>query len=204
LRRAAEALASLALQLRDDGFALEHVDLGGGLGISYDGAGATTPADYAKATIPELQRVGLPVVLEPGRAVVGRAGALVAQVVDTKTFPDGRRFAVLDAGMGELVRPAMYGSYHRIVPLEPRSGAETPWDVVGPICESSDVFARDRVLPPLEVGDLIALLDTGAYGSVMASNYLRHPLAPEVLVDGGRWEIIRRRQTLDELLALEA
>jgi diaminopimelate decarboxylase len=204
LRRAADALVTLALALRDDGVPLEHVDLGGGLGIPYERRPMITPEEYAAEVLPELRRAGLPVVLEPGRALVGASGALVARVVDTKRFPDGRRFAVLDAGMGELIRPAMYGSYHRIEPVEPRPGDPGPWDVVGPICESSDVFARDRELPPLEVDDLVAILDTGAYGSVMASNYLRHPLSPEVLVDAGGWTVIRRRQTLDELLALES
>ena len=204
LRHAAEVLASLAMQLRDDGVPLEHVDLGGGLGIAYEGRPMITPAEYAAAVLPELRRAGIPVVLEPGRAVVGHSGALIARVVDTKRYPDGRQFAVLDAGMGELIRPALYGSFHRIVPVAPRDGPETPWDVVGPICESSDVFARDRALPPLIVGDLIALLDAGAYGSVMASNYNRHLLPPEVLVDGGNWSPIRRRQTMDDVLALEA
>jgi len=203
LRRAASSLVSLALELRDDGFALEHLDLGGGLGIAYEGRPIISPADYAAAVIPELQRSGVPVVLEPGRAVVGHAGALVARVVDTKRFPDGRQFAVLDAGMGELIRPALYGSFHRIVPVRPRQAPESAWDVVGPICESSDVFARDRMLPPLEVGDLVALLDAGAYGSVMASNYNRHLLPAEVLVDEDQWDVIRRRQTLDDVLALE-
>ena len=107
------------------------------------------PAEYAAAIVPELKRTGVPIVLEPGRAIVGPAGALVARVVDTKIFSDGRRFAVLDAGMGELVRPALYGSYHRIAAVRPRQGAEIAWDVVGPICESSDVFARDRMLPQI-------------------------------------------------------
>jgi diaminopimelate decarboxylase len=203
LRHAAAVLVSLALELRDDGFALEHVDLGGGLGIAYEGRPIINPADYAGAVIPELQRIGLPVVLEPGRAVVGHSGALVARVVDTKCFPDGRKFAVLDAGMGELIRPALYGSFHRIVPVVARRGTETAWDIVGPICESSDVFARDRLLPPLEVDDLVAILDAGAYGSVMGSNYNRHMLAAEVLVDDGTWTMIRRRQTLEDVLALE-
>ncbi len=203
IRRAASTLVALALELRDDGFELEHVDLGGGLGIAYEGRPMITPVEYAAAALPELRRLGIPVVLEPGRAIVGHAGALVARIVDTKEFPGGRRFAVLDAGMGELMRPALYGSYHRVVPLAPRPGPERPWDVVGPICESSDVFARDRPLPPLEVEDLVALLDTGAYGSVMASNYLRHQLAPEVLIDDGRWTVVRRRQTMDDVLALE-
>ena len=162
------------------------------------------PADYAGAVIPELRRSGVPVLLEPGRAVVGYSGALVARIVDTKCFPDGRKFAVLDAGMGELIRPALYGSFHRIVPVAPRQGADTPWDVVGPICESSDVFARDRMLPPLEVDDLVALLDAGAYGSVMGSNYNRHLLPAEVLVESQTWSVIRRRQTLEDVLALES
>jgi diaminopimelate decarboxylase len=106
--------------------------------------------------------------------------------------------------MTELMRPALYGSFHRILPVAPRSGAESPWDIVGPICESSDVFARERSLPELRVDDLVAVLDTGAYGAVMASNYNRRLLAPEVLVDNDRFEVIRRRQTLDDVLALES
>ena len=203
LTRAASTLVDLALALVADGFALEHVDLGGGLGIAYDGQSVIEPAAYAAAVLPDLRRIGLPVVLEPGRAIVAHAGALMARVVDIKQFPDGRRFAVLDAGMGELIRPAMYGSYHRIVPVQPRTGVETPWDVVGPICESSDVFARDRALPPLEVDDVVAILDAGAYGSVMGSNYNRHLLPEEVLVDANVASVIRRRQTLDDVLALE-
>lgn len=204
LRTAARALAALAVELRADGIALEHVDAGGGLGIPYEGRPMIGPREYAEAIIPELRPLGVPVLLEPGRAIVGCAGALVARVVDTKRYSDGRQFAVLDAGMGELVRPALYGSYHRIVPVRPRPAPETPWDVVGPICESSDVFARDRMLPPLEVDDLVAILDAGAYGSVMASNYNRHLLPAEVLVDAGQWTVIRRRQTLDDVLSLEA
>jgi diaminopimelate decarboxylase len=203
LRNAARTLADLAIQLRDDGVALEHVDVGGGLGIPYERRPIIGPAEYAAAVIPELRRTGVPVLLEPGRSVIGRAGALIARIVDTKQFPDGRRFAVLDAGMGELIRPALYGSYHQIVPVHPRPEPETAWDIVGPICESSDVFARDRMLPPLAVDDLVAILDAGAYGSVMASNYNRHMLPAEVLVDDGQWSVIRRRQTMDDVLALE-
>jgi diaminopimelate decarboxylase len=162
-----------------------------------------TPVEYAAAVVPELKRLGAPVVLEPGRAVVGHSGALVCRVVDTKQNPDGRKFAVVDAGMTELMRPALYGSFHRIVPVQPRDSEETAWDVVGPICESSDVFARDRMLPELRVNDAVALLDTGAYGAVMASNYNRRVLAPEVLVDETQWTVIRRRQTIDDVLALE-
>ncbi len=198
LARAAHALVSLARELCEDGFTLEHVDLGGGLGIGYEGRPLLTPPEYAAAVLPELRRIGIPVVLEPGRAIVGNAGALVSRVVDVKRFPDGRQFAVLDAGMTELMRPALYGSFHRIVPVSPRAGDESQWDIVGPICESSDVFARERSLPELRVDDLVAVLDTGAYGAVMASNYNRRFLAPEVLVDDDRWDVIRRRQTLDD------
>ena len=204
LQRSASTLATLAIQLRDDGFQLEHVDVGGGLGIAYEGRPILGPAEYAAAVIPELRRTGLPALLEPGRSIVGHAGALVARVVDTKRYPDGRQFAVLDAGMGELIRPALYGSYHRIVPVRQRPGQESSWDIVGPICESSDAFARDRRMPPLEVQDLVAILDAGAYGSVMASNYNRHLLPAEVLVDAGMWTVIRRRQTLDDVLSLES
>lgn len=204
LRRAADALVSLALVLRDAGVPLEHVDLGGGLGIAYEGQQVLSAAEYAAAVIPELQRAGIPVVLEPGRAIVARSGALVSCVVDTKRYPDGRQFAVLDAGMTELMRPALYGSFHRIVPVVTRPAPESAWDIVGPICESSDVFGRDRAMPGVEVDDLIAILDTGAYGAVMASNYNRRMLAPEVLIDGGAWRVIRRRQTLDDVLALES
>ena len=177
LRRAARTIATLATELRDDGFTLEHLDVGGGLGIAYDGELVVGPADYAEAVISELQRCDLPVLLEPGRSVVGHAGALIARVVDTKRYADGRQFAVLDAGMGELIRPALYGSYHRIVPIRRRSGVDTAWDVVGPICESSDAFARERLLPPFEVLDLVAILDTGAYGSVMAVQLQQAPAA---------------------------
>ncbi len=203
LQRAAAVLASLVVDLRDAGIALEHMDLGGGLGIAYEGRPMITAAEYAAAVLPDLRRAGLPVVLEPGRAIVGSSGALVARVVDVKRYPDGRQFAVLDAGMTELMRPALYGSYHRIVPVVPRDGTST-WDVVGPICESSDVFARERELPAVCVDDLVAILDTGAYGAVMGSNYNRRLLPPEVLVDDGAWTVIRRRQTIDDVLALES
>jgi diaminopimelate decarboxylase len=204
LRRAAEALTQVARELRDEGLELEHVDLGGGLGIAYEGRPIVSPREYADAVLPILKTVGLPVVLEPGRFIVGHAGALVSRVVDTKCYPDHRRFAVLDAGMTELMRPALYGSFHRIVTVAPHTGAEQPLDVVGPICESSDVFARERMLPRLEEGDLVAILDVGAYGAVMANNYNRRMLAPEVMVDSGNWRVIRRRQTLDDVLALES
>lgn len=203
LRRAAERVVSLARELRGDGIGIEHVDLGGGLGISYDGSPVPSASDYAAAILPVVGDSGFSLVVEPGRALVAAAGTLLTRVVDLKEYEGGTRFAVLDAGMTELMRPALYGAFHRIVAVAPRPGAEQRYEVVGPLCESSDIFGRDRLLPRLEIGDLLAVLDAGAYGSVMASTYNRRPLLPEVLIDEGRWRLIRRRQTLDELLATE-
>lgn len=203
LARAAEAVVALAGDLAAAGVAIEHLDFGGGVGIAYEGGPAPDPAAYVRHIVDVAGRSGMTLAIEPGRVLVGAAGTLLARVVDVKQFAGARRFVVLDAGMTELMRPALYGAYHRIEPLRPRPGVAAPVDVVGPICESTDTFARDRVLPPLEVGDLVAIRDTGAYGAAMGSNYLRRPLPPEVMVDEGRWRVIRRRQTLDDMLALE-
>jgi diaminopimelate decarboxylase len=204
LTNAADRVMALVDDLRDDGIAIEHVDLGGGLGISYDGSQVPTLGEYADAIVARAAPAGVMTILEPGRALVGPAGLLLCRVVDVKEYAGGPRFAILDAGMTELLRPALYGAFHRIVPVAPRSGEPRPYEVVGPLCESSDIFGRDRMLPPLEPGDLMAVLDAGAYGAVMASTYNRRPLPPEVLVDAGSWRTIRRRQTIDDLLALEA
>lgn len=222
LRRAAERAVELARELVQDGIRIEHLDLGGGLGISYDGSPVPTPAEYGTAILPVVRGTGFAVVIEPGRAIVGAAGLLLARIIDLKQYAGGLRFAVLDAGMTELLRPALYGAYHRIVAVSPRGGEEQPYEIVGPLCESSDIFGRDRLMPPLEVGDVLAILDAGAYGSVMANTYNRRPLPPEVLIDAGHdssrddavprrhdgpagpgWRVIRRRQTIDELLSTE-
>jgi diaminopimelate decarboxylase len=203
LERAARAAVDLARSLRDDGIEIEHLDLGGGVGISYDGRPAPTAEQYASVVLPLVREAGLQLVLEPGRLLVARAGVLVARVVDVKDAPDGRHLAILDAGMTELLRPALYGAYHRIEPVTPSAGEATTYDLVGPICESSDVLGRDRTMRALATGDLVAILDAGAYGSVMASNYNRRLTPSEVLVDDGSWRIIRRRQSIDDLLALE-
>ncbi len=203
LSKAAEAVVVLARDLRAEGIALQHLDMGGGLGISYDGSAVADPAEYVRALVAATRGSGLKVAIEPGRVLVGPAGVLLARVVDVKQFPGAKRFIVLDAGMNELMRPALYNAYHRIEPLVRRDGAAQPADIVGPICESTDAYARDREFPPVEVGDIVVVRDVGAYGAVMGHTYLRRPLPPEVLVDGAEWRVIRRRQTLDELLALE-
>ena len=203
LTRAAEAVVALARELRGEGIELQHLDMGGGLGISYDGSPVADRTEYVRALVAATRGSGLKVAIEPGRVLVGPAGVLLATVVDVKQFPGAKRFVVLDAGMNELMRPALYSAYHRIEPLVRRDGADAPADIVGPICESTDAYARDRQFPPVEVGDIVVVRDVGAYGAVMGHTYLRRPLPPEVLVDGNQWRIIRRRQTLDELLALE-
>jgi diaminopimelate decarboxylase len=204
LRNAAAFAAELAVELRRDGVELEYLDLGGGLGIAYDHGAAVTPEQYVAALVAEVRPTGLPIVIEPGRSIVGPAGALVAEVVDLKPRGGAGSFAVIDAGMTELLRPALYGAFHRIEPVRPREGVGDTYEIVGPVCESSDVVGRDRPLPPLAVGDLLAILDAGAYGAAMASNYNRRPLPVEVLVDGSAWRVVRRRQTIDDLLSLEA
>jgi diaminopimelate decarboxylase len=203
LRRAAALAARVSRELQQEGAALEYVDLGGGLGVSYDGAAVPSLHDYVSALLEEVRPTGLPIVLEPGRAIAAHAGALVARVVDVKPRTDETDFAIIDAGMTELLRPALYSAFHRIEPVATRSDQEREYEIVGPVCESSDVVGRDRTLPQLRVGDLVAIRDVGAYGSVMASNYNRRPLPAEVLVDGGTWRVIRRRQTVDDMLALE-
>jgi diaminopimelate decarboxylase len=204
LQRGATAVVRLARELGDSGIRLDHIDVGGGLGISYDGSRVPTAAEYAAAILPIVAASGLSIALEPGRYIVGAAAALLARVVDLKAAPGGHHFAVLDAGMTELMRPMLYGAFHRIAAVTPRASRDVFYDIVGPVCESTDAFGGERRLSQLEVGDLLAILDTGAYGSAMASNYNRRSLPAEVLVDGGRARLIRRRQTIDDQLALES
>jgi diaminopimelate decarboxylase len=203
LRRAATALVELARELNDDGIRIDHLDVGGGLGVSYDGRTAPTAQEYAEAVLPIVKPSGLTLIMEPGRNIVAPAGALLARVVDVKERPDGKAFVILDAGMTELLRPMLYGAFHRIEAVEPRSEPPLTCDIVGPLCETSDTLGADRTLPRPAVGDLIAVLDAGAYGAVMASNYNRRTMPAEVLVENGRWSVIKRRQTIDDLLALE-
>jgi diaminopimelate decarboxylase len=172
--------------------------------VSYDGGAVPAIEEYVGALVEEVRETSLPIVIEPGRAIAAPAGALVARVVDVKPRTATTVFVVVDAGMTELLRPALYGAFHRIEPVRIRPGAASRlYEIVGPVCESSDVVGKNRSLPRLEVGDLVAIRDAGAYGSAMASNYNRRPLPPEVLVDDGQWRRIRRRQTLDDMLTLE-
>jgi diaminopimelate decarboxylase len=204
LQRAATALVDLARTLAAGGTDIQHLDIGGGLGVSYDGSPVPDARDYANAVLPILRESGLSIVLEPGRHVIAEAGALLTRVVDVKPAGEGRLFVIMDAGMTELIRPMMYSAFHRIEPVVRTDAAEVSCDVVGPLCESSDTLGRNRMLPRPEVGQLYAVLDAGAYGSVMASNYNRRLLPAEVLVEGDAARVIRRRQTLEDVLALEA
>jgi diaminopimelate decarboxylase len=203
LRRAAELAATMAETARQAGVALEYLDLGGGLGIAYEDGDVVSTQDYATALVEAVRRTGLPIVIEPGRTIAGPAGVVVARVIDRKPRSGTSEFIVIDAGMTELLRPALYGAFHKIEPVRRREGESRHYEIVGPVCESTDVVGRDRTLSPLDVGDLVAIRDTGAYGSAMASNYNRRPLPAEVLVDDGSWRVVKRRQSLDDMLALE-
>jgi diaminopimelate decarboxylase len=204
LRHSVQALVALAAELRNAGIPIDHLDIGGGLGISYEGQPVPSPAAYAAAVLRIVRESGVALILEPGRSLVGHAGVLLSRIIDIKPQAGGKLFVILDAGMTELMRPVLYGAYHRIEPVDAKAGPDTLCDVVGPLCETSDTLGRDRRLPAPAVGDLMAVLDTGAYGSVMASNYNRRPMPAEVLVQNGTATLIRRRQTIDDLMALES
>ena len=182
---------------------LKYVDVGGGLGIRYENESPPEPDDYARAVLTEMEGLSQTLVLEPGRAIAGNAGVLVTRVLYLKETLE-RRFVVVDAGMNDLARPSLYGAYHEIRPVVPRPGAgRVLADVVGPICESGDFLARDREIQEPRAGDLLAVMSAGAYGFTMASNYNSRPRAAEVLVDGDRFRLIRRRETYDDLIGPE-
>lgn len=187
--------------LKEHGVSIQTVDVGGGLGVAYKtDESAPSPADYIAVLQDVLGDFDGEFVFEPGRCISGDAGVLVASVVRVKQTGD-KRFAVLDAGMSDLVRPAMYDAYHNIEAVKSGEASER-YDVVGPICESADIFGKDRMLPELNEGDLIAIETAGAYGAAMASNYNGRPLIAEVLTDNDRYAVIRRRQTVAEMTAL--
>jgi diaminopimelate decarboxylase len=201
MRQAFTKMRGLVEQLLGEGLHVERLDLGGGLGVPYfNMPEPPSPADFA-AMVAEVTR-GLPVKLafEPGRVIAANAGVLVSEVIHVHERPEGKRFLVIDAAMNDLIRPAMYDAFHDIRPLIKRGG-ETTYDVVGPICETGDTFTRDRALPPLASGDLVAFMSAGAYGAAMASEYNTRPLVPEVLVDGDRFAVIRARPSYEEMLS---
>jgi diaminopimelate decarboxylase len=203
--KAIERVAKLVAQLKHEGIALKSVDAGGGLGIDYHSGAfdaAAKVTEYAAAIQHALAGFEGRLLIEPGRFLVAQAGALVARVLTVKR--NGKKtFVITDAAMNDLIRPALYQAHHEIVPVRPRSGRASAVDVVGPVCESGDFFARDRKLKPLEPGDLVALLDAGAYGMAQSSNYNTRRRPAEVLVEGSKARLIRRRETIADLLAPE-
>jgi len=202
-RAAFEKMGELTAVLRADGHDIRRLDLGGGLGIPYTRSNEAPPLplDYGALIRETVGQLGCEIVIEPGRLVVGNAGILVAAVIYVKSG-EGRDFLILDAAMNDLIRPAMYDAHHDIVTVaEPAPGAEqAPYDIVGPVCETGDTFARGRLMPPVAQGDLVAFRSAGAYGAVMASEYNTRPLVPEVLVHGDRFAVIRARPSFDEII----
>jgi len=202
-RAAYTKVAELTQQLRADGHDIQRLDLGGGLGIPYERSNSAPPLplDYGQVIRETVGHLGCEIEIEPGRLIAGNAGILVSSVIYIKEG-DGRDFLILDAAMNDLIRPAMYEAYHDIVPvIEPTPATETAAiDIVGPVCESGDTFAKQRDMPPVGEADLIAFRSAGAYGAVMASEYNSRPLIPEVLVKGDQFAVIRRRPTFDEMI----
>lgn len=198
----ARLIEGLVSELRDQGILIREVDWGGGLGIPYDGEGVPTFEEYANCVLPWITGMGLKVILEPGRTLIGPCGALVLKVLYMKEV-HRRRFAVVDGGMNDLLRPALYDAFHRIEPVVLRNESTETVDVVGAVCESSDVFGRDRRLGDLQQGDTLCLLDAGAYGFSMSSNYNLRPRPTEVLVEGDTFRIVRKAETTEDLIARE-
>ena len=196
----------LARELIADGHKISRMDLGGGLGIPYQTSDApASPADYAAMVRRVIGDLPVQVILEPGRVIAGNAGIMITEALYKKPAPD-RTFLIIDAGMNDLMRPALYAAHHDILPLKEavkEAGTQT-FDIVGPICESTDKFAAARALPPIEEGDKLAFLSAGAYGAVLSSQYNARPLIPEVLVDGSEYAIVRKRPSFDEMTQLEA
>ena len=209
LENAFGVLREMTEALRAEGYSVTRLDLGGGLGVPYYGDAETaSPADYVAMAARVLDGLNVEAAFEPGRLMAANAGVLLSRVIQVNERPPssgdgGRRFLVLDAAMNDLMRPALYDAFHDLKPVRPRDGADRPYDVVGPVCETGDTFARDRDLPPLEAGDLVVFMSAGAYGAVMSGEYNTRPLAAEVLVDGERYAVIRPRPTYEQMFARE-
>ena len=198
-----QKVAELTETLRADGHNIRRLDLGGGLGIPYarDNQAPPLPSEYGAMVKRTLGHLDCEIEIEPGRLIAGNAGLMVSEVIYVKSG-EGRDFLIIDGAMNDLIRPAMYEAYHDIVPvIEPVAGVEqVKYDIVGPVCETGDTFARERVMPPVAAGDLVAFRSAGAYGAVMSSEYNSRPLIPEVLVHGDQFAVIRRRPTFDEMI----
>lgn len=200
-RAAFKRVAETVKLLREDGHDIRHIDLGGGLGIPYDAEEPPLPDAYATVIREEIAPLGGKILLEPGRMIVGNAGILLSRVIYMKQGEE-RKFMILDAAMNDLIRPAMYDGHHKVIPVrQPEAGvSHETYDIVGPVCESGDTFAKGRQMPPVGEGELVAFGTAGAYGAVMASTYNSRPLVPEVLVHGDGYSVIRPRQTMDEMI----
>ena len=196
---ALERLKKLLRLLREEGMDIRYLDLGGGLGITYNEEQPPHPAEYARAVMASAKDLACTFIFEPGRVIVGNAGILVTKVLYTKSN-QGKKFIVVDAGMNDLIRPSLYHSYHQIQPVVQRGRATIQADVVGPICESGDYLARERSLPAFERGEFMAVMSAGAYGFTMSSNYNSRPRAAEVLVRDDRYHVIRRRETDQDMI----
>ena len=201
MRDAFTKMRGLVERLRAEGLGVERLDLGGGLGVPYfNQPDPPTPADYAAMVADVVRGLHVQLAFEPGRVIAANAGVLLARVIHVHERPEGRRFLVLDAAMNDLIRPAMYEAFHDIRPVRSRPGASVAYDVVGPVCETGDTFTRERPLPPLQAGDLVAFMTAGAYGAAMSSEYNTRPLAPEVLVNGSDFAVIRQRPSFAQML----
>jgi diaminopimelate decarboxylase len=203
--KAFKLMGELTEELRSDGHNIRHLDLGGGLGVPYRGTNDVPPHpdEYAAMVKKTLGHLNLKFVLEPGRMIVGNAGVLVSRVIYVKDGTE-KHFVIQDAAMNDLIRPTLYDAYHEIVPVtEPAGGEPMMADVVGPVCESGDYLAKGRRLPRVEPGDLLATMTAGAYGAVQAGSYNTRPLVPEVLVKGGKWALVRPRQSYEELIGMD-
>jgi diaminopimelate decarboxylase len=198
-----QKVADLTAVLRADGHQITRLDLGGGLGIPYarDNQAPPLPSDYGAMVKRTLGHLGCEIEIEPGRLIAGNAGIMVSEVIYVKSGED-RDFLIIDGAMNDLIRPAMYDAYHDIIPvIEPDPGVDkVKFDIVGPVCESGDTFAKERMMPPVAAGDLVAFRSAGAYGAVMSSEYNSRPLIPEVLVHEDQFAVIRRRPTFDEMI----
>ncbi|RZJ79366.1 MAG: diaminopimelate decarboxylase, partial [Brevundimonas sp.] len=204
LKAAWAVLRSMTLDLRAQGLSVERLDLGGGLGVPYRPDDAPPSlSDYAALAAEAVEGLGVEAAFEPGRMISAEAGVLLASVIQLTERPDGRRFLVLDAAMNDLMRPALYDAFHVLEPVRRHPGTDRPYDVVGPVCESGDTFAKGRDLPPIAAGDRVVFRTAGAYGAAMSNTYNSRALVPEVLVDGNAWRVVRRRPTFDEMVAAE-